>query len=140
MFTQIASAILLVILSIVRIIKITEARTFTLYVMTIYFVLFGLVILLVELGLKPIKRTFYFLNFAWGKAIFDFFIACMSLSTGFYGTTSMITIPVAIVFFLGCLFFIIISIFYREEEKEKDSKIYAELGLDKSEQAEADSK
>jgi COPI associated protein len=120
MIVQIIAAIALIVLSIVRIIKIVEAKTFTLYVMMAYFVMFGLIILSVELGLKFMKRTFYFLNFAWGKAIFDFFIACMSLSMGLYGTASAIQIPIAILFFIATIGLIGIALCYRREEKERE--------------------
>ena len=49
-------------------------------IMNFYFLFFGVVLALQQLGLKSIKRNFRFLNYHWGKAIFCTFIATASLS------------------------------------------------------------
>jgi hypothetical protein len=112
------------VLSIVRLVKITELQTFSLVMITIYFVLFGLFLLAVEFGLKRIKVSFYFLNFCWGKALFDFFIGCMAVSSAL---GSWVEIPIAIVFFLATLFLLIIGVCYRKEESARVEKALAEL-------------
>ncbi len=51
-------------------------------ILNFYFLFFGVIVALQQLGLKFIKRNFRFLNYYWGKAIFCSFIAFASLSNG----------------------------------------------------------
>ena len=48
--------------------------------MNFYFMFFGVVLALQQLGLKSIKRNFRFLNYHWGKCLFCLFIAFASCS------------------------------------------------------------
>ena len=48
--------------------------------MNFYFLFFGVILALQQLGLKRIKRNLRFLNYNWGKAVFCLFIGCISLS------------------------------------------------------------
>jgi uncharacterized membrane protein len=53
------------------------------------------------------------MNFAWGKAIIDFFIGCMIL-TAF--VVPVLDVIATIFFFLATIILIIISIVYRKDE------------------------
>lgn len=107
---QILAALLLIVLAIVRFTDIAQLETFSLWIITIYFVLFGLVMLIFEFEIKRVKAYFYFMNFCFGKAIFDFFIGCMVLSGEIH---SWLEIPIAVVFFAATLALILIGICYR---------------------------
>lgn len=101
--------------------------------MTIYFIIFGFAILTVELGLRRMKVTFYFLNFMWGKALFDFFIGIMSISGGI---DSWVEIPIAIFFFAATICLLLIAICYRKEERERVAKEIDNLGVEKKKEEE----
>ena len=49
-------------------------------IMNFYFLLFGVIIALCQLGIKTVKRNFRFMNYYWGKASFCLLIAGASLS------------------------------------------------------------
>ena len=48
--------------------------------MNFYYLFFGVLLALQQLGLKRIKRNLRFLNYYWGKALFCLFIGSVSLS------------------------------------------------------------
>ena len=77
--TFLASAILLIAVAALRF-TVVEVQSVHEGILDFYFLFFGIVVALQQLGLKTIKRNFRFLNYYWGKAIFCSFIACASLS------------------------------------------------------------
>ena len=76
-----ASSIMLIAVAALRF-TVIEQQSFHEGIMDFYFLFFGIIVALQQLGLKSIKRNFRFLNYHWGKAIFCNFIACASLSNG----------------------------------------------------------
>lgn len=84
--------------------------------MTFYFIVFAFYLLAFEFGIKRVKLKFYLMNFAWGKAILDFFIGSMIISAY---VVPPIDIPATIFFFAATILLIIISIIFRKEEKAR---------------------
>lgn len=70
--------------------------------------------MLFECGVKRIKLKFYLMNYAWGKAIMDFFLGCMVISAY---VVPAIDIICAIFFFSATILLVIVSIRFRKEEK-----------------------
>ena len=70
---------------------------------------------------------FYFLNFAWGKAIFNSFIASLLLGSGL--TVHWIDIMVGVYFVLTALIYSFFSFGYLSTEQEKiNSKLTEKEG------------
>ena len=70
--------------------------------------------------------AFFFMNFSWGKCVFDFFIGCMSLSMG---PEQWASIVIAIFFFAATIGLAVISICYRKEEGERVAQDLAKLPI-----------
>ena len=87
--------------------------------MTFYYFLFAIYILCFEFGVKRIKLKFYLMNFAWGKALMNFFLGTMIISAY---VVPPIDIPASVFFFLATIVLIIISVMFRKEEKMRVDK------------------
>lgn len=82
---QVVGAILLVLLGVSRFMSglITSPSEF---ILSIYYFIFGVILVLAELQLPFIMRYITFLYYSWGKALLDFFIGslCFSFSGNVY--------------------------------------------------------
>ena len=67
-----------------------------------------------ELGIKRVKIKFYLMNWAWGKALMNFFVGSMIISAY---VIPPLDIPACIFFFSATLILLLISIMFRKEEK-----------------------
>ncbi len=70
--------------------------------------------LLFEFGIMRVKAYFYLMNFFWGRALWDFFIACMCISSQ---AIPAMEITAAIVFLIATIVLGLISCCFRKEEK-----------------------
>lgn len=120
---QILAALLLLAEVIVRFVYFLQLGSLPNYIMTFYFIIIAFYLLSFEFGIKRVKLKFYLMNFAWGKAIMDFFLGSMIISAY---VVPPIDIPATIFFFSATILLIIISIVFRKEEKQR---IDAELAV-----------
>eukprot|EP00347_Sterkiella_histriomuscorum_P001851 403370435 len=118
-FLQVFSALLLLVIVILRFVYFLQLGSLPNYIMTFYFVVFAVYLLLFELGIMSIRRKFYLMNFFWGKAIFDFFLGCMIISAY---VVPAIDVPATIFFFATTIVLAITSVFFRKEERERIDK------------------
>lgn len=77
--TFLGSSILLISVAALRF-TIVDLQSVHEAIMNFYFLFFGIVLVLQQLGLQVIKRNFRFLNYYWGKSVFCMFIGFSSLS------------------------------------------------------------
>jgi hypothetical protein len=83
----------------------------SLYIETVYFLFFAVFIIGVEFGIKYFKQLFFFLNFLWGKALFNLFLGCLGITSG-----KALDIGISIYFFvIACLEFFLFFIYKAEE-------------------------
>jgi len=113
---QVVSALFLLATTIVRFVFFLQLGSLPNYIMTFYFPVFAIYLLLFECGWMSIRRKFYLMNFFWGKAIFDFFLGCMIISAY---VVPALDVPATIFFFSTTIVLSIISICFRKEEKER---------------------
>ena len=113
-----ASAISLIAVAALRF-TVIEVQSTHEAILNFYFLFFGIVVALQQLGLKTIKRNFRFLNYYWGKAIFCAFIACASLSNS---QNQMIQWVNAFLFFglTGCM--VLLAVIDRASDLEKSEQ------------------
>ena len=78
---QLAIAALLLIFAIVRIAFI-ESETFTGFMISVYWVIFGVIFILVELNVKKSRMWFNFLNSSLGKGLFHVFLFLSCFGSG----------------------------------------------------------
>lgn len=84
-------------------------------ILTIYYLFFAAILLFVELGLKNFRYYFFFLNFAFGKAMAAMFFAFSMIGGG----NSWMQIPIGIFFFLTTILYSIMACYFREFEHER---------------------
>lgn len=84
-------------------------------ILTIYYLLFAAILLFVELGIKGFRYEFFFLNFAFGKAMAAFFFAFSMIGGG----DSWMQIPIGIFFFLTGILYSVMACYFREFEHER---------------------
>ena len=77
--TFLVSSIILVAVAALRF-TVIEMQSMHEAILNFYFLFFGVIITLQQLGLKSVKRNFRFLNYYWGKCLFCMFIGFTSLS------------------------------------------------------------
>ena len=112
---QIVGAALLILLFVFRVIIYKDINSFALWVQSFYFIFFALMVVGIECGIKKLKETFFFMNFYLGKALWNFYLGCMTLT----GVHQALEIPIAIFFFFTALLFFMLFFCYRKEERER---------------------
>ena len=75
-----AAAVMLVIVSVMQLISIGSAPSLRVFIMTGYFILLGVIIVLVEMEKGDMNQWFLFLNFGWGKVYLNMFLIVSMLS------------------------------------------------------------
>lgn len=111
---QILNGLLLLAEVIVRLVYFLQLGPFSNYIMTFYFILFSFYIIMFEFGVQRIKLKFYLMNYAWGKALMDFFLGCMIISAFVVPPIDAICI---IFLFITTIILFTISIMFKKEEK-----------------------
>ena len=109
-------AILLFVTSILKIAQFNINQAID-YIMTAYYILFGILIVLIEFGVPKVLQVFYFMNFSFGKALSCAFIATMTFNL--HDTMQLIT---TIFFFIAALGFLIIGFCFCGKEAEEAAK------------------
>lgn len=109
-------AALLIVIGVFRLISFLKIGSFANYVITFYLFLFAILIAATEFGVNFFRRTYYFLNFAWGKALFFIFLGSLIIAGRVH---AWLEIPAAIVILVTAGLLIILSIVYKKEEREK---------------------
>ena len=110
---QIATAIILVLLFIFRIVIIRYASSLVVWITSFYYLPIAAVIVLVELNVKFIRDRFYFMTFMWGKGLLNLFLGCIGI-TGYYA----LEIPIALFFFLSAGVYFILHFVYNHDERK----------------------
>lgn len=91
------------------------------WIVTIYYLPLAVIIICVEMGIEKFQKTFYFLNFMWGKGLMNLFISCISLC-GYF----LLEIPIAAFFFVtACLFFALHFVFKHDERVAAEQRMKA---------------
>ena len=81
------------------------------FFLNVYYILFGILIALVEIGFERVMKHFYFMKFSFGKAFFAVFIAILC-----FGSTYWARILCGVFFSAACVGFVIIGFFFRAQE------------------------
>src|SRR5687768_15229716 len=76
-----ADAALLVVVGVFRFISFMSIGSFANYVITFYLFLFAILMAMTEFRVNYFRRTYYFLNFCWGKALFFIFLGSLILAS-----------------------------------------------------------
>ena len=119
-----AAAIMLVVVSIFSILSIGDAGSLRVIIMTIYFILIGLIIVGVEMERGSICQWFLFLNFGWGKVYLYMFLVVAMLSLP---TTSWLQWIIGILFTISAGFNMYLSRKYADEEMQRIRKIVEDI-------------
>ena len=85
-------------------------------IMSFYFLFFGVVLVLQQLGLKSVKRNFRFLNYYWGKSSFCMFVALCHLSNTQNQFLQYIS---AAYFFILTIMFGILAVIDRKSDSDR---------------------
>ena len=136
MVIQIANAAILIVTGLLRIFMVktysAESHAFAGFTLSLYLILFGVMILLVELTIMRARAWFYFLNFGWGKALFSLFIALFLLGSG--RAVRWLDVLLAVYFIIISIFFLFVYLAKRTAEptyvqeiliKQMDEKVAA---------------
>ena len=108
-------AILLFVTSIMKFLTFNFMKTE--FILNLYYILFGLIIFAVELGIRPVLTQFYFMNFSFGKALFAGFVGSITFTISYWLQTVLSSF-----FFAACLFFFILGCVCHKAESEDLSK------------------
>ena len=95
----------------------------TMFVISVYLLLFALIAILAEFGIGNYRITFYSLNFTWGRAFAYISIACLLITSGAidennYLWLSMIDVFFGIYLIVIALVFLLFHGLWRKDEKE----------------------
>jgi hypothetical protein len=110
---QYVSITLLICMCILRLVQFVQEPTPVSMILTIYYLLFAVIMLCVELGLKYSRYQFYFLNVCWGKGTAAFFYAFTMFGNH---KQSWMQIPIGAFFAITGVIYFIISICYKDFE------------------------
>ena len=113
---QIIAALALLAEVAVRFVYFLQLGSLSNYILTFYFIFLGFYLIGFELGIKRLKLKFYLMNFAWGKAVMDFFIGTLVASAQVIPALDYI---ILIIFLTNAFILVVISCMYRKEEKER---------------------
>lgn len=100
--------------AIVRFANIQSIEKFSGVALTLYIILFGVILICTEASYKNFRQWFYFLNFGWGKAVADLFIVSIVLGSG--AAVKWCDVLVAIWLFAMAIFLPLITFCYKEDE------------------------
>ena len=110
------AALLLIIESIMILISIGSAPSLRAFIVTGYFIAFGIIILLVECEKGNINQWFLFLNFGWGKVYLYIFVIVTMLS---FPELTWVQWVIASLFLISSVFNIYIGRKFKEQEFER---------------------
>ena len=82
------------------------------FLLSLYYIFFGLIIIGTELRMDKVLTYFYFMNFSFGKAIFAGFIATMVFSSDW------IQLATFAFFLVACCGFLVLGALFTKKEME----------------------
>ena len=113
---QILAALLLLTEVILRFVYFLQLGSLSNYILTFYFLAFSIYLIGFEAGIRALKLKFYLMNFAWGKALMDFFLGTLVASSWVVPAMDVIVL----IFFLATAITLgLISCMFRGEEKTR---------------------
>ena len=107
-------ASLIILQAIVRLFVADSFHTFTGFVLTLYLLVFGICIFMIEFTLKRARVWFYFMNFALGKALFYIVMTLLCFGSG--ASINWFDILVGIICGIVAVVFIFFHIWHKGEE------------------------
>lgn len=110
---QFIASVLLLVEVIFRFVFFLQLGTLPNYILTFYYLVFSVYMMGFELGIKRLKLKFYLMNFAWGKALMNFFLASLIVSSW---VVPVIDVLIVIVFSVAVTLQVITSCLYKTEE------------------------
>ena len=116
-------AVVLLVLSVVRIGMVEDDQTVAGFMISFYFVIFAIIFIAVECNLKKSRLWFFFLNSSLGKALFYIFLFLLCFGSG-SDDPSWVDVLLAVIFsFISFILFVIHCIFKDQEAAYIDSLI-----------------
>jgi len=94
------------------------------YILTFYYMVFSIYMAGFEFGIKRLRLKFYLMNFAWGKALMNFFLASLIVSAW---VVPAVDVLIVIAFSLAIVLQIVTSCLYKQAENEKIESEIQEL-------------
>lgn len=116
MLSQILTAILLLVEVILRFVYFLQLGSLPNYILTFYFLFFAFYIMGFEVGIKRLKLKFYLMNFGWGKAAMNFFLASLIISAY---VIPPLDIVILIVYIVAIALQITCSLLFKNEERDR---------------------
>jgi hypothetical protein len=89
------------------------------YIMTFYYLIFGLLLLLIECRPDRIMKHFHFLHFSLGRGFFALFIGGLCISTEI---SPAVHIIVAVFFIMAAVLYFVLACCFKEKERERVEK------------------
>jgi hypothetical protein len=94
------------------------------YILTFYYLFFAFYMAGFEYGVKAFRLKFYLMNFAWGKAAMNFFLATLIISSW---KVPFVDVFIVILFSVAIILQMITSCLYRNEESQRIDEEIEEL-------------
>ena len=110
------AALLLLAEVIIRFVYFLQLGSFSNYVLTFYFLFFGLYLIGFELGINYLKVKLYLMNFGWGKAMANVFIGSLVLSCWVVPALDVI---IFIFYLAAAVVLAMVSCLFKEEEQAR---------------------
>lgn len=101
---QVTSAVVCVADCIIRFINVRRLRSWATVCLSLYLLVFAAILICTEFNVYRFRTWFYLLNYGWGKALFNMFIALLLFSSGttvfwfdiLAGIYFLVTIPICL--------------------------------------------
>ena len=93
-------------------------------ILNIYYLFFGVLLVITQLQLQYITRNFRFLNYHWGKSLFSVFLASMSCSSS---GEAFVQYIMTTYFFICSILFLLLSICDRSHDKKRGERDELEM-------------
>ena len=93
-------------------------------VLNIYYLFFGVLLVITQLQLQYITRNFRFLNYHWGKSLFSVFLASMSCSSS---GEAFVQYIMTTYFFICSILFLLLAICDRNHDKKRGERDELEM-------------
>ena len=107
---------LLLVEVILRFVYFLQLGSLSNYILTFYYFFLAFYLIGFEMGIKVLKLKFYLLNFAWGKALCDFFVGSLVVSSW---VIPAIDVIILIFFLFAAIVLVMISVMFKGQEKER---------------------
>ena len=105
---------ILIIAAIIRFAYVFEIETFAGIALTVYVLLFAVILICTEASVYECRTWFYFLNFGWGKGLAHIFIACIMLGSG--AAVLWVDVLTGVYLILAAIGQTVISVLHRASE------------------------